>query len=144
MKKGILQGAITVVGAATIAYGVKKIIDDLDNLENQVDQEIFDELIKKQEVFDCVDGSMLIKWFQEKQQLHPEENMGVLAEVTQKNADMFGFGKIPEGFDSEHVLYQAVIEKESCKTLESRLLSFCSLSSVVRSKLEGKDYIFFT
>lgn len=143
-KKGMLGAALAIGAASGIAYGAKKVVDGLRNLEEEMDQESFDALIKEQEVYDNVDGSMLMKWFQEKQARHPGKNMRVLAKVNQENADMFGFGRIPENFDSEHVLYQALIEEESDKVLESRMISFYTLSSVVSKGLEGKNYIFFT
>lgn len=144
MKDKDLLGTALAIGAAVgLAYGAKKAIDSIGDLEKQADHDIFDELIRKQEVYDKVDGGMLMSWFGEKRAHYPEKTMGVLARVTQENAEMFLFGTVPDAFDSEHALYQAVIEADSGVTLESRLISFCNLSSTVSQGLEGKSYIFF-
>lgn len=135
-KKG--NHLIQVAVAAGLIYGTKKIIDEFSKQDNG---DSFAQLLKDQAVYDVLDKNGLMVWFREKEKMHQEKTLFFLGRVTKDNASMLAISSLPKDLDTNHTLFQALVNEEG-KTLEVRIISFATLSDEVEKWFEGKNHIF--
>ncbi len=133
-KKTLMALAV----AASIAYGTKLVID---NLNDELDEETVNAFIRDQFVCDTLDGKTLVDWYREKEKKYTGDVLYFLGKAVKSVGDMLAISKFPEDLDQEHTVFQALIDEKSASVLECRMITFSKMSTGVFESFGNKDYI---
>lgn len=131
-------GALT--GAAALAL-VQAMKEETTGDGSVFTKESFEDLIRKQVVFDEADGAVLAPWYREIMQNSGKNLVFFLCKLTDETQAMLGIMNVPEGLNRSHYLIQAAVDRDACTPVAVRLVSFGTVAPALENLFAEKDFI---